>query len=92
MKALVVAFRDSDTVYNVSEAILFEQAKTDILDHSSIRNDMYKEFKDKRIYGEKCLWDKIPQRKLHTLKSTAKTIKTKLERKLIAMKEDRSLM
>ena len=36
MKALVVAFRDSDTVYNVSEAILFEQAKADILDHSSI--------------------------------------------------------
>ena len=34
----------------------------------------------------------MPQRKLLTFKSKAKTIKTKLEGKLITMKEDRSLM
>ena len=65
MEALDVSFRDSDTVYNVvSKGILSEQAKADILDHNSIRNDMYKKFKDKGIYGEKCIWDKMPQRKL----------------------------
>ena len=53
---------------------------------------MYKKFKDERIYGEKCVWDKMPQRKLITFKSTAKAIKTKLEGKLITMKEDRFLM
>ena len=90
MEALDVSFRDSDTVYNVvSKAILSEQAKADILDHNSIGNDMYKKFKDERIYGEKCVWDKMPQIKLLTFKSTAKTIKTKLEGELIIMKEDR---
>ena len=34
----------------------------------------------------------MSQRKLLTFKSTAKTIKTELEGKLITMKEDRSLM
>ena len=53
---------------------------------------MHKKFKDERIYSETCVWDKMPQRKLFTFKSTLKTIKTKLERKLITMKEDRSLM
>ena len=53
---------------------------------------MYKKFKDERMYSERCVWDKMPQRKLITFKSTAKTIKTKLEGKLITMKEDRSLM
>ena len=74
------------------KAILSEQAKADILNHSSIGNDMHKKFKDERIYSETCIWDKIPQRKLFTFKSTLKTIKTKFERKLITMKEDRSLM
>ena len=79
MEALDVSFRDSDTVSNiVSKAILSKQAKADILDHNSIGNDMYKKFKDERIYGEKCVWDKMPQRKLLTFKSTTKTIKTKL--------------
>ena len=73
MEALVASFRDSDTVYNVvSKAVLSEQANS----------DMYKKFKDERIYGEKCIWDKMCQRKLLTFKSTAKTIKTKLEGKL----------
>ena len=93
MEALDVSFRDSDTVYNVvSKAILSEYAKAGILNHNSIGNDMYKKFKDERIYGEKCVWDKMPQRKLITFKSTAKAIKTKLEGKLITMKEDRFLM
>ena len=73
MEALVASFRDSDTVYNVvSKAVLSEQANS----------DMYKKFKDERIYGEKCIWDKMCQRKLLTFKSTAKTNKTKLEGKL----------
>ena len=93
MEALDVSFRDLDTVYNaVSKAIHSKQAKADILNHNSIGNDMYKKFKNERIYGEKCVWDKMPLRKLLTFKSTAKTIKTKLEGKLITMKEDRSLM
>ena len=67
MEALDVSFRDSDTVYNVvSKAILSEQAKADILNHNSIGNDMYKKFKGKRIYRKKCVWDKMPQRKLLT--------------------------
>ena len=91
MEALDVSFSGSDTFYNVVfKAILSEQA--DILNHNSIGNDMYKKFKGERIYSEKCVWDKMPQRKLLTFKSTAKTIKTKLEGKLITMKEDRSLM
>ena len=64
MEALDVSF-DSDTFYNVvSIAILSEQA--DILNHNSIGNDMYKKFKGERIYRKKCVWDKMPQRKLLT--------------------------
>ena len=93
MEALDVSFRVSDTVYNVvPKAILSEQAKADTLNHNSIGNDMCKKFKDERVYSEKCVWDKMSQRKLLTFKSTAKTIKTKLEGKLIKMKEDLSLM
>ena len=93
MEALDVSFRDSDKVYNVaSKAILSEQAKAGILNHNSIGNYMHKKFKDERIYGQKCFWDKMTQRKLLTFKSTAKTIETKLEGKLLTMKEDRSLI
>ena len=69
MEALDVSFRDSDTVYNaVSKAILSKQAKANILNHNSIGKDMYKKFKNERIYGEKCVWDKMPLRKLLTFK------------------------
>ena len=74
------------------KAILSEQAKSGILYHNSIGNDMYKKFKDERTYGEKWVWEKMSQRKLLSFKSTAKTIKTKLEGKLITMKEDRFLL
>ena len=93
IEALDVSFKDSDTVYNVvSKTILSKLGKADILNHNSIGNDMYKKFKDERIYSEKCVWDKVPQRSLLTFKSTAKIIKTKLEGKLITMKKDRFLM
>ena len=65
MEALDVSFSGSDTFYNVvSKAILSEQA--DILNHNSIGNDMYEKFKGERIYRKKCVWDKMPQRKLLT--------------------------
>ena len=35
------------------KAILSEQAKSRILYHNSIGNDMHTKFKDERIYGEK---------------------------------------
>ena len=71
------------------KAILSEQAKSGILYHNSIGNDMYKKFKDERTYGEKWVWEKMSQRKLLSFKSTTKTIKTKLEGQLITNNDER---
>ena len=46
----------------------------------------------KGIYGEKSIWDAMKKCKLQTFKSLGVMIKTKIEGKLIQLKEDKELL
>ena len=49
---------------------------------------MYENFKSER-YGEKSIWDAMKKCKLQTFKSSGVMTKTKIEGKLIELKEDK---
>ena len=84
MEILDVTFADSQSVYNiVSEAVLSEQAESDIITHVAIGTEMYKTFLNERVTGERSRWEKMKKRKMLTFKSSGKTLKTKLEGKLL---------
>ena len=53
---------------------------------------MYENFKSERVYGEKSIWDAMKKCKLQTFKSSGVMIKTKIEGKLIELKEDKQLL
>ena len=53
---------------------------------------MYENFKSERIHGEKNIWDAMKKCKLQTFKSSGVMIKTKIEGKLIELKEDKQLL
>ena len=54
--------------------------------------EMYKTFLNERVTGERSIWEKMKKRKMLTFKSSGKTLKTKLEGKVVELKEDRSLL
>ena len=88
-----VTFADLQSVYNiVSKAVLSEQAESDTITHVAIGTEMYKTFLNERVTGERSIWEKMKKRKMLTFKSSGKTLKTKLEGKVVELKEDRSLM
>ena len=53
---------------------------------------MYENFKSERIYEEKSIWDAMKKLKLQTFISSGVMIKTKIEGKLIELKEDKQLL
>ena len=53
---------------------------------------MYENFKSERIYGEKRIWDAMKKFKLQIFKSSGVMIKTKIEGRLIKLKEDKQFL
>ena len=92
-QSLDVSYANSDNVYNiVSNAVLPESIAPDVLDQENIGKNMYQDFLSERIYGEKSIWDTMKKRKLLTFKSSGTTIKTKIEGKVVELKEDKALL
>ena len=92
-KSIELSFESSEHMYNIgSNAVLSESIALDIANQQSIGKKMYENFKSERIYGEKSIWDAMKKCKLQTFKSLVVMIKTKIERKLIELKEDKQLL
>ena len=80
-------------MYNVvSNAVLLESIPSDIANQQIIGKKMYENFKSRRMFGEKSIWDAMKKCKLQTFKSSEVMIKTKIEAKLIELMEDRQLL
>ena len=84
--------RSSDVFNIMTKAILPVKQAEEFLNHEKIGEDMYKEFKDKRILGNASIWDKMTKRKLPTFVSANKTTKVKLKDRVLELKEERRLM
>ena len=70
---------------------MLESIASDIANQQSIGKKIKESFKSERIYGEKSTWDAMKKCKLQTFKSLGVMIKTKIEGKLIMLKEDEQL-
>jgi len=93
MQTFDVSFNESDIVYSlISKSVLCDRAQADVLSQVSSGREMYASFLQERVHGDVSIWDKMKQRKLLTFKSTATTLNTKLQGKVVELKEDRSLM
>ena len=92
-KSIETSFESSEHMYNIaSNAVLSESVASDITNQQSIKKKMYESFKSERIYGEKSISDAMKKCKLQTFKSSGVMIKTKIEEKLIQLKEHKQLL
>ena len=92
-KSIKISFESSEHMYNIaSNDVLSESVASDITNQQSIGKKMYESFKSERIYGEKSISDDMKMCKLQTFKSSGVMIKTKIEEKLIQLKEHKQLL
>ena len=84
---------DSQQIYNVvTKSILPEPANNEIVSHFEIGQELYSKFHKKRICGEVSIWSPLKKRNIGSFKSIAKRLTTKLEGKVIYMREDKTLL
>ena len=78
----------SDDVFNVLTKVVLPKTNADeFLDCVTIGEEMYKNFKQDRIIGEKSIWDKLSKRNLTTFASMNKVTKVQLKEKIVEIKE-----
>ena len=92
-KSIEISFESSEHMYNIaSNDVLSESVASDVTNQQSIGKKMYESLKSEGIYGEKSISDGMKMCKLQTFKSSAVMIKTKIEEKLIQLKEHKQLL
>lgn len=88
-----IDFNNSNDVFNtITKAVLPEKSSEEFLKHESIGENMYKDFKDERITGNKPIWEKMTKRKLPTFVRSNNTTKIQLKDKVVELKEEKRLM
>ena len=88
-----ITFENSQTVFNIiSKTVLPDHIATEYLNHGEEGQKMYDLFKTERLQGPKSIWDHMKLRKLHTFSSTKKSVKVKLQEKMVTLREERNLM
>jgi len=86
-ESLDLNFVNSEYVYNITSiAVLPENDAKDVLDQLEIGKHMWDTFVHDRVCGDKSIWDTMKKRKLLTFKSSAKTLKIKIERQVVELK------
>ena len=84
---------DSQEIYNVvTKSVLPEPADNEIVSHLEIGQELYSKFLKERICGEVSIWSPLEKRNIGSFKSIAKRLTTKLEGKVIDMREDKTLL
>ena len=91
-KSIEFPFESSEHMIILLQMLFYREVLHQILTINSIGKKMYENIKSERIYGEKRIWDAMKMCKLQTFKSSGATIKTKIEGKLIELKEDKPLL
>ena len=83
------SFIEDSSVFNVvSKAVLPENVADEVLNHQKIGDSMYKEFINERFKGEISVWSPLKKRNRKTFTSQGKTLKSKVEVKVIQLKEE----
>ena len=84
---------ESEDLFNlVTKVVMPEKVKEDLCQQSVIGNTMLCRFVQDSIKSNKCsIWSLMKKRKLHTWRSTTKTLKVKINENVVELKEDRSL-
>ena len=92
MENFDLSFIEDSSVFNVvSKAVLPEIVADEVLYHQKIGDSMYKEFINGRFKWEISVWSPLKKRNLKTFTSQGKTLKSKVEGKVIQLKEEKSL-
>ena len=85
--------RDSQEIYNVwTKSVVPEPANNVIVSHFKIGHEFYSKFLKERICGGVSVWSALKKRNIGSFKSIAKRLTTKLEGKVIDMREDKTLL
>ena len=89
-----VSFVHDDELVNVvSNAVLSDLAKEEVLNHEAIGEDLYHNFIEKRFHGDVSVWMPLHRRNLKTFKSElTKTIRSSVDGKIVQLKEEKSLL
>lgn len=93
MKKFQLSFEKSDCVFNViTKAVLSPEAATSVINHEIEGKKLLDDFNTQRLEGAVPVWEKLKKRKLPTFKTTAKSLKKKVNGKIVSLKEEKTLI
>ena len=93
MEHLNLDFSNSEKVYSiVSKATLRSNILEGVSEHKEIDKNSYTYFIEQQLRGEKSVWGQMQKCNLETFKSMSKVVKTKVQEKVIELKEEKSLI
>ena len=87
-----VTFCDNDAFHDTLKAVLPEDCAKVLLQHESTGNEIYQEFVRTRLQGKESIWSTITKRKLKTFEIQLKTMKKKVDSRVIQLREEKSLL
>jgi len=87
-----VDFDETNCLHNiVTKAIVPEATSSDICNHDMEGEVLYQKFIQKQIEGDKSIWATVKLRRLNTFSNNNKIKLTRMQNKVISLKEDKSL-
>ena len=93
MNKFNLGFEDTTCVFNlVTKKVLSAEATTQMLNHEQEGKKLLDEFTTTRLEGSVSVWDKLKKRKLPTFKTTAKSLRKKVNDKIVSLKEEKTLI
>ena len=93
MEKFDLSFEETTCVFNVvTKKVLSPEATTQMLNHEEEGKKLLEEFTTKRLEGNLSVWDKMKKRKLLTFKTTAKSLKKKVNDKMVSLREEKTLI
>ena len=93
MESFSFGFEETDCVHNVvSKAVLPQSIANDVLNHSTIGENLYKAFIGDRINGATSIWAPMKKCRLGSFKIQVKSIRSKVGEKMVQLKEEKNLM
>ena len=93
MESFSFRFEETDCVHNVvSKAVLPKCIANDVLNHSTISENLYKAFIGDRINGATSIWAPMKKCCLGSFKIQVKSIRSKVGEKMVQLKEEKNLM
>ena len=88
-----VDFSNTDDVFNIVTKVVLPPSKASIfLAHDYIGEELYIKFKEERLQGDRSVWDPMKKRKMPTFADTSKSFKTKVDDKIVEIKEEKRLL